>query len=792
MLFHLLVWSTATVTAENRVLRVGVYNNPPKVFLTETGKPAGIFIDIIEYIAAQEDWTIVYVPGSWKDDLERLENGTIDLMPDVAYSAERAEKFSFTGEPVLSDWFQVYARKGNIIRSIVDLDGKQLAFLENSIQQVLFAKLVSDCRLNVTIVLFPTFQDAMESVARSETDAVVANSFFGTSELQKLSLAPTEVIIHPNKLFFAGAKRLDPEVLFTIDKHLLNLKQEPGSIYYRSIKHWIRGQERFVLPEWLKIAGAVILVLLVLSVVGSVVLSRQVELRTRELKESEERFRALTEHSVDTIMRLDREHRFLYINPIIETMTGIKTEKIIGKTPEELDFPKHLCAMWNIALDKVFVEAKPNRLEFMFPSGIWIDLLLSPELSPAGDVAAVIASARNVTASKKAELEKGKLQEQLVQAQKMEAIGRLAGGVAHDFNNIITGISGYAEMIQASLKNEDPLTSDVREILKAAERAKGLTNQLLAFSRKDAPEPSVIQPNEALANAQKMLRRLIGEDVLITIKPAEKSWSIKIDPGQLDQIIINLAINARDAMPKGGELSIEVYNVTVDEEYCLLYPEVDPGEFVMLVVSDTGCGMDAETIKHIFEPFFTTKAEGRGTGLGLSIVYGIVKQHNGFVTVYSELGMGTTFKVHLPAFNGKTEKSALPTPGKFPTGTETILLVEDESIVRRLAKKLLMKHGYRVIEQNSGPQALAYAENCDERIDLLLTDVVMPGMSGQELHRRLLEKRPHLKALFMSGYTSEIIVHHGVLDEGAQFMQKPFTTESITNRVRQTLDSRIS
>ena len=370
----------------------------------------------------------------------------------------------------------------------------------------------------------------------------------------------------------------------------------------------------------------------------------------------------------------------------------------------------------------------------------------------------------------------------------MEAVGRLAGGVAHDFNNILTGINGYSEMIIEGLPADDPLRPNMEVILSSGRRAAGLTAQLLAFSRKQVIAPKVIAPNDILLDSQKMLRRIIGEDIDFIFTPGKRLWRINADPTQLDQVLMNLAVNARDAMPNGGKLTVETQNVTLDDEYCKSHPGFIPGDYVMLAVTDTGHGMNAETLENIFEPFYSTKEVGKGTGLGLAMVYGVMKQNNGFINVDSEPGAGTTFKIYYPAHKERAENTGKSKLTDMPTGTETVLLVEDEEIVRNLSKTVLERQGYTVIVAPDGKKAhLEYTQYSGE-IDLLLADVVMPKMNGRELYKKLLDLKPGLKALFMSGYTEDAIAHHGVLDKGTHFLQKPFTIQALAKAVRRALD----
>jgi two-component system cell cycle sensor histidine kinase/response regulator CckA len=382
------------------------------------------------------------------------------------------------------------------------------------------------------------------------------------------------------------------------------------------------------------------------------------------------------------------------------------------------------------------------------------------------------------------------LEEQFQQAQKMEAVGRLAGGVAHDFNNLLTVITGYAQLLSGRLGAVEPLSQYVDEIQKAGGRAAALTRRLLAFSRKQAIAPQVLDLNAAVANMEKILRRLIGEDIELETVQRPDLGMVKADPAQIEQVIMNLAVNSRDAMPQGGKLIIETANVELDGAYAGSHVAVSPGPYVMLAVSDTGVGMDAETRARIFEPFFTTKERGRGTGLGLATVYGIVKQSAGNIWVYSERGRGTTFKIYLPRAEEVVVAAhvfaAQATP---PRGSETILLVEDEDGVRSLVRRVLQESGYTVLEASRPNEALTTCQQYEGLIHLLFTDVVMPQMSGRELAEKLSSLRPETKTLYMSGYTDEAILHHGVLDPGMPFLQKPFTTEAIAHKVRQVLDA---
>jgi signal transduction histidine kinase/CheY-like chemotaxis protein len=394
-----------------------------------------------------------------------------------------------------------------------------------------------------------------------------------------------------------------------------------------------------------------------------------------------------------------------------------------------------------------------------------------------------VAFARDVT-------EKKRLDQQLRQAQKMEAVGRLAGGIAHDFNNLLGVIIGYSEILQDGLSQNEPLSRKAAAIKRAGLRAASLTRQLLAFSRKQVLDLSVLNLNTVVTDTLKMLRRLISEDIETSVILAPGLGSIKADQGQIEQVIMNLALNARDAMPKGGKLTIATANVDLDGLHSHHYSAVLPGSYVLLMVSDTGHGMSAETQSHIFEPFFTTKEMGNGTGLGLATVYGVVKQSEGYIWVDSELGRGTTFKVYLPRV-----REAAPMPsavkGKQETakGSETVLVVEDAQPLLELASELLKDNGYTVLEAANGADAIQLVERHQGLIDLLLTDVIMPGMGGRQLAERLIPRLPKMKVLYMSGYTDDAIVHHGILEPGIALIQKPFTAETLARKVREVLQA---
>jgi PAS domain S-box-containing protein len=509
------------------------------------------------------------------------------------------------------------------------------------------------------------------------------------------------------------------------------------------------------------------------------------KLAENALHESEEKYRLLVANANDAIF-IAQDEVTKFPNPQTEELVGYSAEELakipfvdlIHSEEREMVHDRHLKRMRG-------EEFHPSTYSFRIipKSGeeLWVQLNATPitwEGRPA-----TLNFLRDITQEKK-------LETQLLQSQKMEAIGTLAGGVAHDFNNLLTTIMGNSHMALMDLDKDSPLREEIEGIKEAGERATSLTRQLLAFSRKQVFQPKVLVLNEVLANIEKMLARLIGEHIELEIIPCPGLYRTKVDPGQIEQVIMNLAVNSRDAMPRGGKLIIETAKVDLCENYFRDHAvEAQPGPYVMLAVSDTGIGMDEEIRSHIFEPFYTTKEKGRGTGLGLSTVYGIVKQSGGFIWTYSEPGQGTTFKIYLPSVEEDvvSEEKEITQTDEMK-GSETILVVEDDDMLRKIAQKALQLYAYRVLEAKEGVEALRVCEEHQGPIHLILTDVVMPGMGGRELAEQLQSLRPEIKVLYMSGYTDDAIVHHGVLAPGVNFIEKPFLPEALAKKVREVLD----
>jgi PAS domain S-box-containing protein len=509
------------------------------------------------------------------------------------------------------------------------------------------------------------------------------------------------------------------------------------------------------------------------------------------LRESEAKYRRLYESLMDAFAGADMEGRLTEFNRAYEEMLGYSGEELRQLTYEDLTPEKWHPVQARILREQVLTRGFSDVFEkeyrrkdgSVFPTELRTFLMRDSAGRPSGTWAIV----RDITARKQAEAERAKLEARLFEAQKMESVGRLAGGVAHDFNNMLTVILGFTELALEKLRPDDPLRDYLAEIRKAANHSKEITKQLLAFSRRQIVTRQPINLDELIASRKSTLSRLIGEDIDLRYLPGKQTLRVNADAAQMEQILVNLALNARDAMPDGGTLTIQTRVVTIDEAYRRLHPDFTPGGHVLLAIGDTGAGMDKETLAHCFEPFFTTKETGRGTGLALATVYGIVKQNGGLVNVYSEPGHGTVFKIYLPVIEAESTPPGVQQEGPAAKGEGTILLVEDEDMVRHLTAEMLKSLGYTVVAAATPAEAWSICQTGKRTVDLLLTDVMMPGMNGMQLRDRIVSVLPGVRVLFMSGFTSNDVLRRGVAEENLSFIQKPFSLTDLARAVRAAL-----
>ena len=593
---------------------------------------------------------------------------------------------------------------------------------------------------------------------------------YGLSDEAEI-IGKTDFDIHPPEL--AQQYHADEQKIFRTGKPLIN-KEEPYLNYLTNERGWLLTTKVPLRDSYTRITGLICM-------------SRDItERKQTELERA--RFRAILDQSSEAILVLDvQTTRYIDVNQTACRLLGYTREELLALGPADIivNFPFQTPQEWQAHLEEirqttpltireVYYRRKENTT---FPA----EVMLTYQNFEGKDY--LLAMVRDVSLQKR-------LEDRLRQAQKMEAVGQLAGGVAHNFNNMLTAIMGYVGLALDSLASDHPIANDLQSVQQTTHRAANLTQQLLAFTRSQVTQPQVINLNELIPGMNAMLRQLISEAIELTTLLAPDLGPIKIDPGQIEQVLINLVINARDAMPHGGKLIIESANITLDQTYTNQHPEVNPGEYVMLAVTDTGQGITEEIIPRIFEPFFTTKEVGQGTGLGLATCFGIVKQNKGHISVYSEPEQGTTFRVYLPRVGETTPKPPLSVQlSQLPGGTETILIVEDEIIVRQMAAKVLRQQGYLVLEAADGEDALKTVQTHSEQtLHLLITDVIMPRMSGNILAANLKAFYPAMRVLYISGYTGNTIIQLGILTPGVNYLGKPFTPDILTQKVREILD----
>ncbi len=503
------------------------------------------------------------------------------------------------------------------------------------------------------------------------------------------------------------------------------------------------------------------------------------------LRESEWRYRLITERATDTIFLLDHSGSFVYLSPSVQRTLGYAQVALIGATLFDYVHPQELEALADF-WQQLRVQGQAQlTYRYQHADGSWRWLDTQGSIFAQDDETYAVLVGRDIT-------ERRRLEEQLMQSQKLEAIGKLAGGVAHDFNNLLVVIIGCAELAMLGLPADSPVHTDLEEILKASRRASGLTRQLLTFARRQVSEPQLLDLNSLILDLEKMLQRLIREDIHLQTRPASGLWPVWVDPGQIEQVIVNLVVNARDAMPDGGQVTIATENVQLAAQNVVLNGTLSPGDYVLLAVTDTGRGMSAEVRRQAFEPFFTTKAPGQGTGLGLATCYGIIKQHHGAIAIDSEVGQDTRVRIYLPRAQATNEATILlPEAEASWRGGETVLLVEDDPAVRTLTAKMLRAQGYEVLDVENGTAALALIDSsADPAIDLLLTDLVMPRLGGLELIEQLQQRRPAVRVLLMSGHIDSPVLMNGLTEHGIAWLQKPFTTSTLLSKVRAVLDGR--
>ena len=791
---------------KSRLKTVIVADYYPYTFVNKEGVPDGFSVDLANAVAKVMGMDLEIKIDTWERATRRLETGEIDFLPMMAYSKERDKVFDFSMPHTIAfDAF--FTRKGSKrINSMEELKGQTVIVMKGD--QAHNYLLSSGFVDSEHIILIDSLPEALRLLSSEKGDAALMPELVGltlTNDLNLTNLTQSPVVVESYNRPFCFAVKDGNLLLLEQLNQGLSIVKKTGQ--YREIyDKWFGALEpkELSLKSVLKyIVGALLALLLIGSafVLWSFSLRKQVTLRTKKLteeiierKNAEKLFRAVFEHSTVGKSLTAPDGKLLRVNKTFADMMGYEVEEVQQLDLAQITHPDDMDKSIECIRIIMTGEQITHRFEkrYIHKGGgiVWADVSTTLLCNEQGAPLYLITSIVDVTERKQADEEKMKLQAQLFRAQKLESVGRLAGGVAHDFNNMLGIILGYAEMALDQVEPTEPLHANLQEIRMAANRSADLTRQLLAFASRQTVAPKVLDLNDTLEGMLKMLRRLIGEDIDLAWLPGKNLWPVKLDPSQIDQILANLCVNARDALRGVGKVTIETCTISFDETYCADHLGFVPGQYVMLAVSDNGCGMDKEILANIFEPFFTTKDLGKGSGLGLATIYGIVKQNNGFINVYSEPDQGATFKIYLPRYmDTDVPEQKTVSVGAAATGHETILLVEDEKAILTMTTIMLELFGYTVLTASIPSQAISISESYSSRIDLLMTDVVMPEMSGRDLAEKLLDSNPNLKCLFMSGYTANVIACHGVLDKGVHFIHKPFKKQDLATKLREVLDN---
>jgi len=816
-LFACLLLCAGVAPAAGRRVHVGVFPSGPVVFRDVSGRPAGFAVDLLGRIARNEGWELRY---HWIDPAEgptALAEGRVDLLCAVAVTEKLRKRLDFSGESIATDWALLYARPGASIDSILDVAGRTILLRRGDIHGEAFRAQLRRFGLKARLLSVDSYAEVVRRLDAGRADAGVVSRLFLARPAASRHLEETSVIFNPTPISFATASGRNGDLLERIDDRLRAMKQDPASSFHAGLDRWLGGvapapSSRWVV--WVGLAGALALVF-VLAL--NLTLRAQVRNRTKELtlrnrelfdeiserqqKEQDLRIardhlQAIYEASPDMVFLHDGETgRLIDVNDNVLRTYGVDRDEMLSSPPGR--FMGEGCN-FEVALEQIRRAASGTPTDFQwtarsadgleFPVEVRLRRLKKRADDDSGRVY-VVAVVRDLRDQKRAEQEKIDLERQLLQAQKMESVGRLAGGVAHDFNNLLSSIIGYTELALLKVRDEQ-IREYLRTVSIAGEQAASLTRGLLAFSRTQVLQVRVVGLNEIVSSMAEMLDRILGEDISVSVELGAGDDRVEADRNQLEQVLMNLGANARDAMPDGGELTIGTAETVLSEvEARAMGEDVRPGRYVDMWVRDTGVGIDPSIQEKIFEPFFTTKGREYGTGLGLAITYGIVRQHGGHMRVESRKGEGTTFHICFPATGKPMDEEGLDDPaGGMPKGGETLLVVDDAAPIRQLVSEALIPLGYRVITASSADEAIALLETRELSIDLLLTDIVMPGRSGRELALYARELRPDLRIVFMSGYTDDRIVREDVEHSGSLFIQKPIVPQALARTIRFVLD----
>jgi len=810
LLTTMMVWCLSVGAASgDNTIKVGVYQNYPLTFIGEDGSVMGFFIDILEHVAGKEKWRIEYVPGSWSECLEDLKMGRLDLLGVIAYSKQRDNQIDYTYESVLTEWAQVYVGEGPRIESVLGLKDKKVAVLHNDMHFTHLRGLITQFGIQCRFVEANEYEDILMLVQSGRCQAGLVSNFYGTQYARNYRVERIPIVLSPQRLYFATPEGTNRDLLDALDSELRKLKAQKGFLYHDSMDRWLELGSHTVFEKWLGwgIFGALAFMLVFLStsmilrtkvksktielVEKNLELTREIDHRTtveEALRESEEKFAKLFETSpIWMILATLAEERYIEVNEAFIRDSGYRKSEVLGRTSTDFGLwpdPGQRNQIIEHLLESGNLEAYP--IKFRMKDGSVRDFLWSARVVDFNDETCMLSGMIDVTDRVKSEKEKERLLIQLEQVRRYEAIGTLAGGIAHDFNNLLMGIQGNISLALQETLPDTAVADRLRNIESYIRNATDLTKQLLGFARggKYKVKPSNI--NRLIEQNAEMFGRT-KKEIALRLDLGRSIWTVEIDRGQIEQVLLNLFVNAWQAMPEGGDLYIQTQNVTLGADKRKPYV-IHPGPYVKIDVSDTGVGMDRSVQKRIFDPFFTIKEKSRGTGLGLASAYGIVKNHNGYIDVYSQKGEGTRISIFLPASEKEvvTEK---PVPEKIDRGSGSVLLVDDEQMVLDVGREMLQRLGFRVTTAGSGQEAVRLFEASSNGIDLVILDLIMPHMSGSETYDRIRKVDPEVKILLASGYSLDGHAKQ-ILERGCDgFIQKPFNMEQLYKKITEVIKS---
>lgn len=775
-----------------KLIRVGVFPMPPMNYFDSTGKATGLYPDLIRAILQEEHWQSEFIPCNWSQCLEKLQNEEIDLMTTIAHTPERALVMNYSKESIAEIRGQLFVLPDNKIDNIGDLEGKPVGIMHQDINGINFLKIANSLGVNCEIIEFATHKEIFEAIHQHRIVAGVTAHHYGHTQAKLHGVVGSSIVFSPFSVYFAAKKDSNYDLLAHIDTHIARWKQDSDSIYYKSINHWMGGEEsNKVIPRWVLWLGSGIIILALLLFIINRALKLQVKNRTRDLQASEKKYRQLIESVNSIILRWDGEGRILFLNKFGQEIFGFTESEIIGHHVVGTIVANTDSNGANLGLMIKDIFNNPekytlNENENTCKDGRLLTIQWTNQaiVDDQGVLKEILSVGTNVTEQRKLEVE-------LRQAQKFEAIATLSSGIAHDFNNILSAILGFAELAKHKAEHGQEAKEQIGAVVSASYRAKELVQQILTFSHKTPKRPIPIMPRIIVKESLKLLRATLPSSIELCEEISATDLKVLADPVEIQQVVINLCTNALHSMAGGrGKLQIKLTPRELDQLELADKKDISPGSFIELTVCDTGSGMNRQTQERIFEPYFTTKEIGEGTGLGLSLVHVIVRECGGFIKLESAEGKGTTFHVYFPVMR----EDLLPKKVKdeatenLPTGTERIMIIDDETSIIGLLSLLLEDLGYRVTPFTSSKKAMdEFAQNPLD-YDLILTDLTMPDLNGSELAVKILKIKPETPIILCTGQSASVTEEQFTKLGVKKFLLKPIGINKLANTVRQLLD----